>query len=194
MHRARFAANPKLRPGRKPTVSYDFRSDPFLGSALEYWESKCGDRAMPRRKDIEPGDMRYLLPHIQITELVDDGKRVRYRLIGTAIVDAYGADFTGKYFDEVITPGRLRIVEENYRAMCCERRPLFVYHHYRSTKCAELVCARLMMPLSEDDIVVNQCLTAMSFHHPGQMSQWFGDWGFAAGSEVDNARSYTQLV
>ncbi len=55
---------------------------------------------MPRRRDIDPTEIPRLLPNLQITELIDGGARIRYRLTGTAIVNAYGADLTGKYFQE----------------------------------------------------------------------------------------------
>ncbi len=80
-------------------MSYDFRSDPILGPAYEYWRSKCGARAMPRRRDIDPTEIPRLLPNLQIVEIV--GTRIRYRLAGTAIVEAYGEELAGKYIDEM---------------------------------------------------------------------------------------------
>jgi hypothetical protein len=105
----------------------DFRNDPILESAYEYWRSKCGTRAMPRRRDIDPTEIPRLLPHIQITELLEGGNRIRYRLAGTAIVDAYGSELTGKYFDEVFSGERLHFIAVNYRLMCDEKRPVFVH-------------------------------------------------------------------
>src|SRR5579862_4529995 len=119
-------------------MSYDFRADTILGPAFAYWQAKCGARAMPRRADIDPSEMIPLLPHLQITELVDGGARVRYRLVGTGIVAAYGAELTGKYFDEVFSGDRLHFVEDNYRLMCRERRPILVGNRYVSRKDIEL--------------------------------------------------------
>ena len=131
---------------------------------------------MPRRADIDPSEITRLLPYLQITELVDGGARIRYRLVGTGIVTAYGAELTGKYFDEVFAGNRLRFVEDNYRVMCQEKRPILVGSRYVSRKDVELFCYRLVMPLSDDGTAINQVLTAMSFKYPNEASQIAGQW------------------
>lgn len=157
-------------------MGFDFRTDPILGRAYEYWQSKCGTRPMPRRSDIEPKDIIRLLPYLQITELLDGGARIRYRLVGTAIVNAYGEELTGKYFDEVFSGDRLSVVEENYRTMCREKRPILVANRYFSRKDAVLFCYRIVMPLSEDGTTIHQALTAMSFKYPDETDQPAGQW------------------
>lgn len=129
---------------------------------------------MPRRADIDPSELTRLLPHLQITELLDDGARVRYRLVGTAIVTAYGEELTGKYFDEVFEGERLRFVESNYRMLCSEKRPIYVGSRYISRKEVELFCYRIVMPLSEDGTTINQTLTATTFKYPNEASQLLG--------------------
>src|ERR1700736_619243 len=88
------------------TARYDFRADPVLRAALAYWEGKRGDRPMPQRGDIDPDELRPVLSHLQITEVIDGGSRFRYRLVGTAIVEAFGAEFTGRYVDELMSGER----------------------------------------------------------------------------------------
>lgn len=175
--------------GGRHHVRYDFRSDRILGPAFDYWRAKCGGRAMPRRRDIDPTEIPRLLPNLQITELIDGGLRIRYRLTGTAIVDAYGADLTGKYFDEVFSGRRLDYVNANYGRVCGEKRPLLVCNPYESARNVGLICTRLIMPLSADGENVNQCLTAMSFHFPGEAFQWCDEW-FGNRSYLDVANSY----
>ena len=147
-------------------MPYDFRADPILNTAYAYWELKCAGRPMPRRADIVPKDLIRILPYLQITEPIDGGARIRYRLVGTAIVNAYGAELTGKYFDEVFSGERLRLIEDNYRLICRERRPILVRNRYITRKDVELFCHRVVMPLSEDGATIHQMLTAMSFKQP----------------------------
>ena len=174
-------------------MEYDFRSDPILGPAYEYWRSKCGTRAMPRRRDIDPTEIPRLLPNIQIAELVDGGKRIRYRLAGTAIVEAYGEELAGKYIDEIFSGERLRFVQNNYRILCTEKRPVLVCNRYHSKRDAPVICVRLFMPLSEDGETVNQCLTALSFQFPGQAGDWTGQW-FGNSDNFDFAKSYAKTI
>jgi hypothetical protein len=149
---------------------------------------------MPRRRDIDPVEIpRRLLPNLQITELVDGGKRIRYRLAGTAIVEAYGAELTGKYFDEVFSSKRLRYVKANYQIICHEKRPIFVCNRYHSARDVHLICTRVVMPLSEDGANVDGCFTAMSFHYPGQAHQWFGEW-FGNSGNFDFINSYSEII
>jgi hypothetical protein len=174
-------------------LSYDLRNDPILNPAYEYWRSKCGARAMPRRRDIDPTEIPRLLPNIQITELVDGGKRIRFRLAGTAIVEAYGAQLAGKYIDEVFSGKRLSFIEANYRKICSEKRPIMVRNRYHSSRNVELICTRLVMPMSEDGETVNQCLSAMSFQFPGEADEWTGQW-FGNSNNFDFEKSYSEVM
>ena len=173
------------------SLQYDFHTDPILGSAYEYWRRKCGTRAMPRRRDIDPTEIPSLLPSIQISEII--GTRIRYRLAGTAIVEAYGEKLAGKYFDKVFSGERLRFVEANYRMMCTEKRAVLVCNRYHSSRDVDLICTRLIMPLSEDGETVNQCLTAMSFQFPGRADEWTGQW-FGISGNFDFAKSYAKPI
>jgi len=175
-------------------MEYDFTKDSVLKPAYDYWRSKRGDRTMPRRRDIDPTEIPRLLPNVQITEILDGGKRIRYRLAGSAIIGAYGSELTGKYFDEVFTGERLKFVEDNYRIMCERNRPVLVVNRYHSARNVELICNRLIMPLSEDGTTVNQCLTAMSFQFPGKAEQSsIGRWSEES-AEFDVAMSYCKAI
>jgi len=174
-------------------MQYDFTKDPILKPAYDYWRSKRGNRTIPRRSDIEPTEIPRLLPNIQITELVAGGKRIRYRLAGSAIVEAYGSELKGKYFDEVFMGERLRFAEENYRVMCERKRPVLVVNHYHSARNVALVCHRLIMPLSEDGETVNQCLTALNFHFPSESELPTNHWSENS-ADFDMAVSYCKAI
>jgi hypothetical protein len=66
-----------------------------------YWRSKQRDRPMPAPSDIDPAEIRPLLPSLIIAEYVGAPVRVRYRLVGTQQVYYNGLDFTGFYLDEI---------------------------------------------------------------------------------------------
>ena len=61
---------------------------------------------------------------------------------------------------------QLRGHVENYRIIARAKCPLLLSRRYRSHSGGELICHRLIMPLSEDDLAVNQMLVAMSFPAP----------------------------
>jgi hypothetical protein len=49
------------------------------------------------------------------------------------------------------------------------------------------------MPLSDDGETVDRCITAMSFHFPGEAREWSGDW-FGNSDNFDFANSYSEIV
>ncbi|HKR18700.1 MAG TPA: PAS domain-containing protein [Stellaceae bacterium] len=172
----------------------DIRNDPVLGSALAYWESKCGSRLIPDRRDIDATEiLPSLLPYLQLTERVEATGRIRYRLIGTGIVNAHGADLTGKYMDEIYSGERMRYVEANYRAVCESQRPVLVVNRYHSTRPVSLVCHRLLMPLANDGVTIRLFLTAMRFEFPGNAIEWRGTW-FGNSGNFDYAHSFSGVV
>ncbi len=105
-------------------MTYNYRDDPILGPTLTYWTQKRGARPMPRKRDIDPIELPpKLLPNIQIIEVIDGGARFRYRLVGTASVDAFGSDYTGRYPDEMFTDDRLNFIQSIYRRVYDDQAP-----------------------------------------------------------------------
>jgi hypothetical protein len=67
-----------------------------LQRLYDYWDLKRGQRPMPPRSDLDPADMKALLPHLILIDVVPDERRYVYRLVGTREVEMRGADPTGK--------------------------------------------------------------------------------------------------
>jgi hypothetical protein len=100
----------KKKNAQRPKDDGDFHLDPSLATvspklkeAIAYWQMKRGSRLAPKRDDINPREIKAILPHFQVLELVDGGPAYRPRLMGTAIVEAMKEDITGRLFDEKST-------------------------------------------------------------------------------------------
>ena len=89
-----------------------------------HWEQVRGDRLMPQRGDIDPSAIKPLLPYIVIAEVFHDPLRVRYRLVGTSVVEHSRLDFTGKWLHEVDF-GEPQDWIGLYEVFVREKRPLF---------------------------------------------------------------------
>jgi hypothetical protein len=159
-------------------VGYEYRSDAILTGALAYWRAKRGNRCMPSRRDIDPVEVPALLPNLQLIELVDRG-RWRYRLIGTALVEAFGRDYTGRCPDELFDARRTASIIETHNAVRQARQPMFLRSSYITTKNVDLVANRLYLPLSNDDRDVNMILGALTFDF-GTITLARGEWGESA--------------
>ena len=85
-------------------------------TALKFWlEAKC-DHRLPPASAINPVKLpRALLSRLIVVSVEPGPKRLRFRLVGTAIVDAVGYDFTGRFGEDVEGAGPTN--ERFYRTM-----------------------------------------------------------------------------
>lgn len=70
-----------------------------------YWRDKRGDRAMPYRRDIDPAELKSILPWMLVVEIEPQPFRVLYRLAGTKVVEMNGIELTGRYLDTLDDDG-----------------------------------------------------------------------------------------
>lgn len=135
----------------------------ILRKLHDYWDEKRAGRAMPSRSDIDPLDIPSLLPNLLLFDVEAESRRLRARLVGTAIVELYGADYTGKYLDEIDFGDRRDQILEDY-ATCVElRRPSISNRLFWNLRDAQLRIERLILPLSNDQETVNMLLAGITF-------------------------------
>ena len=101
----------------------DVRSD-MVRSMLEWWLSKCGSDILDR-DDLDPEDLKQLLPNILISDVEHDPFRIRYRLVGTRAIEVTGYDITGHYLDTLMPGDAGESWVENYHTAYRTRRPVF---------------------------------------------------------------------
>jgi len=76
--------------------------DDDLRDLVRYWLSVHPGSRLPARADFDPLNVPRALPRLVLTEVERDPYRFKVRVMGTAIVTAFGADYTGRYLDEVL--------------------------------------------------------------------------------------------
>lgn len=137
-----------------PTIAH-----PMLATLMTYWHQKRGKRAMPARADIEPAELKAMLPHIFMVDVEHDPFRLRYRLVGSALVDVLGQDIKGKYLDEM--PLLFRTFAAGaYEEVVKVRVPC--YKEVRGIAAYFRVAyKRLLLPLSTDGQTINIILGAI---------------------------------
>jgi hypothetical protein len=172
-------------------MAYNYRDDPILGPTLAHWLAKRGERAMPRRSEIDPTEIPpKVLPNLQIIDVIDGGARFRYRLVGTALVEAYGRDFSGRIADELFPDDRLSFVQGIYRTVCTSKLPFFSRNKYHTPKDIDLFSLRIYMPLSDDGAAVTHILGVMRFEYGALLDS--GVWGDKA--KLDPEWHYTETI
>jgi hypothetical protein len=89
-----------------------------------WWLERCtGD--IPDRADLDPADLKPLLPNLFVVEVEHDPFRIRYRLVGTRAIEVTGYDITGHYLDNLLPADASEPWVEHYRTAYRSRRPVF---------------------------------------------------------------------
>ncbi len=133
-----------------------------------YWRSKCREGAIPRRADIDPVEIPKLVPNLLIADIEYKPFRVKYRLVGTNVVEATGFEFTGRYLDEIVLADDEGPFLECYRTACDSRLPVqtrIKWHLGDDTVREYDIC---ILPLSDDGITVNKAVSIECYENVGR--------------------------
>jgi len=139
-------------------------TDLIVSRIFAYWNRKRGQRRMPSRADIDPVELRALVEHITLYDVVEPGKLYRVRLVGGAIVDFVGRNATGKFAHESLAPDVAAQMIEVLTSVVVKRAPRFragtaywrVDKSYRRFEAG-------FMPLSPDDDRVDKIIAGIVF-------------------------------
>mgnify|MGYP003675869888 CR=1 FL=1 len=136
---------------------------PDIGAIYAYWDAiRPAPERLPARRHLDPAAIVRLLPDIWMLDVHRDPFRMRYRLVGTAVVAAHGRELTGQWFDEAhpnLGPEyykRYQDVVETHRPSW-RRGPPFLDQRSRMLRIVE----NIVLPLAEDGATVDilLCLT-----------------------------------
>lgn len=91
-----------------------------------YWSFHATEVSVPRRNQINPGDIAALLQWLLVLEAVPlgSGLEFRYRLSGTGCTELFGIDYTGKMLGENLTPEGAEIRRIEFAKVIKSERPI----------------------------------------------------------------------
>lgn len=159
---------PPFDPAHSPgaiTANWDMTAPMHqrLRQLYVYWKSRCGDRRMPSRSDIDPLDLPALLPFIFLVDVLSDPRDFRFRLAGTHFRDAVGTEFTGRLIGEVFPPSFGAEVHY-YWSECVNRsEPAVGSGALWIAERNHVTWKGIVLPLSPDASSVNMLLGAAIF-------------------------------
>jgi hypothetical protein len=128
---------------------------------FDYWRARFHGDRLPGRSDIDPADLRSLLPRLALIDVLREpsGLAFRYRLTGTEIVNRAGRDPTGKRFDELYRGDYLQTANETYRQVVESARPHTSDRVYPLVPGREYMrYDRLLLPLASDGTTVDMVM------------------------------------
>lgn len=133
--------------------------DERISELHAYWESIRPSAAeLPGRQHFDPVDIPRLLPYLWLVDVHHDPVRFRYRLSGTEIVRAMGADNNGRFLDEIHANFSETTTCKQYMEVL--RTGLFAYREGPPTRKNEehRWIQRLLLPLARDGKSVDMIL------------------------------------
>lgn len=139
---------------------------PKIHRMIAYWESLRVDGRLPGRRAIDPAAIRDLLPGVWMLDVHRDPFRLKYRLVGTRVVEAIGQEPTGRWVEEIHPHATtLEIFMERYRRVVDTGIPsrrrgtarLWSHDDYREIE-------NIVLPLATDGINIDTLLILTVLH------------------------------
>jgi hypothetical protein len=124
----------------------------------DYWSAKKGGRAMPRRADIDPVEVKPYLPMMMLIDVTADERRFVYRLVGTAEVAERGHDPTGRPVRDAFFGGSVEETLSYYEYVVRNRAPFCYRGAYAAPDGRIETDDIIYLPLSDDGVDVNMIL------------------------------------
>ncbi len=136
---------------------------PTNQAAFAYWDEIRAGRLMPSRAELNPADIRSILPCVFLLDVASDPLDFRYRLIGTKMASHLNRDLTGSWMSELPhqrPPSRIwsacaRVVETR-EPLSSDTPYVGKHHEFKQTE-------DLIMPLSADGATVNMLFVTADF-------------------------------
>ncbi|MGO8919911.1 MAG: PAS domain-containing protein [Stellaceae bacterium] len=148
-------------------------ADKRLRELYFYWNRLRGEGYAPARAALDPAAIPRLLPHLLLVDIIEDGRRLRYRLVGTEVERNFGRHMTGRHVDEIMRGRYLDFINGLYRRLLEQRVPNYSENSFRDldggrlTSRLPLRTARLIMPLSSDGEHTDMALAGQVFFWEG---------------------------
>jgi hypothetical protein len=163
--RSRRAALPQVDAMELSLDAPDLEAD--LRFALDYWFRKRAGRLAPTRADIDPIDIAPLLPRVMLVDVSTNPVDFRFRLAGTGLFKIHGAELTNKRALELEPPAYGALIHRHY-CDALERRAPIAHRLLIECQTRRSAYLRIILPLSEDGVVINRLLTVESYADAAQ--------------------------
>lgn len=114
---------------------------------LSHWRGLIGaDRDIPCRSNLDPLDVPKHLSSLILAEVIPPD--IRFRLVGTDMVEAWGADFTGSRLSEIMTGDYHDFIHGLFYACVKNRAPVLSRSRFQWDRGRAVDTVRLMLPFS----------------------------------------------
>ncbi|MEX0838308.1 MAG: PAS domain-containing protein [Parvibaculum sp.] len=138
---------------------------------FDYWNAMRAGRPAPRRNEIEPGDMRAILPYVFILER-KDRDTYRFRLAGTGLCSVYGMEFRGHNMLSMWGDDCAETIKDALEDVTGNAGVTVVEYTAATTDGRETTFEMVLLPLTHEDGTLSRVLGAAV---PVDRQSWVGD-------------------
>jgi hypothetical protein len=126
---------------------------------IDYWERLRRDgAAIPPASAVSPFDLKPVLGHVVLIDVLDEGWDGQFRVYGTKVAETYGRDMTGKRVSEIDGGNYVSVFfRALYRAAWLRQTPFYT-HHFPPPHVAVESWQRIALPLAGADGGVSRFL------------------------------------
>ncbi len=138
---------------------------------FDYWNALRAGRPAPRRAEIEPGDIRRILPYVFILERKDRND-YRFRLAGTGLCSVYGMEFRGHNMLSMWQDDCVENLKQALEDVAANATISVVEYTAATNDKREATFEMILLPLAHEDGSVSRVLGAAV---PIEQFPWIGD-------------------
>lgn len=136
-----------------------------------YWDKVRGNRATPRRFEIDPGKIASVLPSTFILERLD-ADHFRFRLAGTRVCDMFGSELRGTNFLAGWTPSDRASLVRHMAALSKQGAVETIHMEAAPVARPSTPFEMILLPLRHSGESIDRVLGAFS---PLDPPQWLGE-------------------
>jgi len=146
--------------GRRNGMKEAMRSNTTT-ELFRYWNTIRGKRELPRRDELEPSDIRTLLPNLFILER-DRNAGISFRLAGTQVCALFGQELRGRQFGMLWLGSQAAKTQRITGQVMTHRVPLVLSAKGRTADAREVDIETLLLPLASSEGESDRVLGALS--------------------------------
>jgi hypothetical protein len=131
--------------------------NPKTQALFYYWMGLRQNRRAPNRGDIEPRQIKQLLPNIFILEHLDSDHNV-FRLAGTSLCERYGREFRAHNFLSLWRGDDRRQMREFVNTSLLDAAPGYVTFRGETIDRLAVDCEMLLLPMMDETGSMNRII------------------------------------
>lgn len=148
-------------------------NDRWFRAIGNYLASRAPAGHLPGRQHIDAIELRQYMGFINLVDVLgaDDRRRFRFRLMGTAQVEANRRDMTGKFLEDVLSPEDRMWVTDRFERVVRLHQPDIAARVLLNVDQRQVRYRRAVFPLAGDGKTVDMLLI---IHRYPDRAQWCG--------------------